>query len=113
MVFCRFAEGRASKSVRPAGSSPVVGGENCRNRFLVAARCASWDSGVVSPRRGILLGPGLAGEKEGKPSTEMDGSSCAPGFFLGVEVTACENDIGINAWLDGVAVSHPCGCTQV
>ena len=98
-VFCRFVGGRASLSVQPAGSSPVVGGESGRNRFLAAARCTSWDSGVVSPSRGIPFGPALSlsgGEKGGRLSTEMDGSSSTPGRFLGVEVIACENDGGIN-----------------
>ena len=91
-VFCLLAEGRALLSVRPAGSSPAVGGESGRNRFLAAARCASWDSGVVNPSGGILFGPALSGEKGGRSSNEMDGSSGAPGCFLGVEVIACEND---------------------
>jgi len=98
VVFCRFAEGRVSLSIRAAGSSPVVGGESGRNRFLAAARCASWDSGVVSPSGGILPGPTLSGEKGGRSSTEMDGPSSALGRFLGVEVTACENDGGTNTW---------------
>ena len=97
VVFCLFAEGRASFSVKPAGSFPVVGGESGRNRFLAAARCTSWDSGVVNPRGGILLGPAFGGgEKGGKASIEIDGSSGAPGSFLGVEVTACENDGRVN-----------------
>jgi len=91
-VFCRFAGGGAS-SVRSGGSPPAVGGERCPNRLFAAARCASWDSGVVSPSRGILL----RGEKGGRASIEIDGSSNTPGRFLGVEVTACENDGGINA----------------
>lgn len=95
-VFCLLAEGRASLSVRPTGSSPVVGGESGRNRFLAAARCASWDSGVVNPSGGILFEPALSGEKGGRSSNEMDGSFGAPGCFLGVEVIACENDGGIN-----------------
>jgi len=95
-VFCLLAEGRASLSIRPTGSSPVVGGESGRNRFLAAARRASWDSGVVNPSGGILLEPALAGENGGRSSNEMDGSFAAPGCFLGVEVTACENDGGIN-----------------
>ena len=96
-VFCRFTRG-TSLSVQTVGSSPVVGGEGNRNRFFAAARCASWDSGVVSPNGGILLGPALSGgEKGGRSSTDMDGSSSTPGRFLGVEVTACENDGGINA----------------
>jgi len=92
-VFRRFAGGRAPFSIQPAGSSPVVSGESARKRLFAAARCASWDSGVVSPSRGILL----RGEKGGRASTEMDGSSNTPGRFFGVEVTACENDGGINA----------------
>lgn len=96
VIFCLFAEGRASLSARPGGSSPVVGDESGRNRFLAAARCTSWDSGVVSPSRGILLGPALGSEKGGRSPNEMDGSSGAPGSFLGVEVTTCENDGGTN-----------------
>lgn len=92
-VFCRLAGGRASPSVRPVGSPTVVCGEKGRNRLLAAARCTSWDSGVVSPSRGILL----RGENGGRASIEMEGSSNTPGRFLGVEVTACENDGGINA----------------
>ena len=92
-VFCRFVGGGASSSVRFGGSSPVVSGEKGRNRLFAAARCASWDSGVVSPSRGIFL----RGEKGGRTSTEIDGSSNIPGRFLGVEVTACENEGGINA----------------
>jgi len=95
-VFRRFAEGRVSLYVKPVGSPPVVGGESGRNRFFAAALCASWDSGVVNPSGGIL--PAFSGgEKGGRASTEMDVSSSTPGRFLGVEVTACENDGGTNA----------------
>lgn len=91
VVFRRFIGGRTS-SVRPACSSTVVGGEGGRNRFVAATRCTSWDSGVVSPNTAVLLGS----EKGGRTSAETDGSSSTPGRFLGVEVTACENDGGIN-----------------
>ena len=93
-VFCRFAGGKASSSVRPAGSSPVVSGESRRNRLFAAARRTSWDSGVVNPSSGILL----RGEKGGRTSTEVEGSSNTPDRLLGVEVTACENDGGFNAY---------------
>jgi hypothetical protein len=92
IVFCRFAEGRSEL----AGSSPAVGDENIRNRFFAAARCASWDSGVVSPNRGNLLVPVLSGEVAGGTSTRILGSSGAPCPFLGE--AACGNDGVIDAW---------------
>ena len=100
-VFCRFAGGRGPKS---AGPLPVVGDESGRNRFFAAARCASWDSGVVRPSGGTLLGPALRGEEGFRSRMEMGASSSAPRCFSGVEVV-CENGVGINTYHDsGVRV---------
>ena len=93
MVFCRFVERRGPESV---GSSLVVGGENGRNRFFVAARCASWDSGVLSPSGGTLLVPALDSEGGGTSRMEMDVSFGAPYCCLGVGITVCDNGGGIN-----------------
>ena len=63
MVFCRLAEGKGPEST---GSSPVVGGVSGRNRLFAAARCTSWDSGVVSSSGGIRLVPALSDEEGGR-----------------------------------------------